>query len=135
MWEMWETEEYDLTDDTPQPMLSGEEKDWALLAQCLNTFGLVVDETDTIFKNCGPCGRVERSPAYKICKEGEDGKNFFATLDRFRQEKAGEFEEQRKRAAKADFARRGGTWYLEEQEEVPNTQMRFAGDDIFGATY
>lgn len=134
VWETWEVEERDLSAPTPQPVLSDQEKHRDDLEQCLNTWVLGLHETDAIFKNCGPCGRVEKSPAYKPCRDGEEGKKFLKMLEGFRKEKASEFEERRKNAAKVDFARMGGKRYWEEQE-APKTQMGFDGDDVFVRGY
>jgi len=113
----------------PEIDLTNEEKSWILLGECMWTFGLDMSETDAIFKNCGPCGRVERSPAFAMCKGGHAGEEFMEMLRSFREVLAEESEGEMREAFKAEFKRRGGFRWLQQGEQKRNKDWK--GDDIF----
>ena len=99
---------------TPEIDLTDEEKSWILLGECLSAFGLDVSQADVVFKNCGPCGRVERSKAFAVCKGGRAGEEFREALRSFREILAEEFEGEMREAFKAEFERRDGFRWLRE---------------------
>lgn len=119
-----------------RPVLTDEQKEFVLLEQCVETFRLGPKETEAIFKNCGPCGRVEKSPAFQPCKTGPEGKKFLDMVESWRKERADEFAAQQKQAFKDEFASRGGASWLAENDNPPQSRKyEWQGDDVFGGPH